>query len=271
MDYDFEFATLQQLDVLFFTSFANRTASPIVNYHSVNDEITNEELAKLSDEILAVYKQKWDKLKAVAKLDYDPIHNFSDNIVEDIGGSDYSTTHDTGTVADTGSIQNTGTVRNSGTLTNTGTQGMVAEKDNTGTQTTAETENRTIADTTYGFNSATHTGKDDESVNRTDNTTRTDNLHEDLSSTRTDNLTETSDNTRTDALTQTNNLTRTNNLTNTYDNDYTKHRELERFGNIGNITTQKMLTEEIELWKWNFINQVLSDVKEFCTIAIYSD
>ena len=40
-------------------------------------------------------------------------------------------------------------------------------------------------------------------------------------------------------------------------------------GNIGNITTQKMINEEIQLWKWNFINQVLSDVSDFCCLPVY--
>ena len=44
---------------------------------------------------------------------------------------------------------------------------------------------------------------------------------------------------------------------------------MSRIGNIGNITTQQMLNQEIELWKWNFINQVLEDVKQLTTLQIY--
>ena len=40
-------------------------------------------------------------------------------------------------------------------------------------------------------------------------------------------------------------------------------------GNIGNITSQKMIAEEIALWKWKYVQEILSDVKEFCTLPVY--
>lgn len=40
-------------------------------------------------------------------------------------------------------------------------------------------------------------------------------------------------------------------------------------GNIGNLTSQKMITEEIALWKWNFIEEVLRDATEFLTLDVY--
>ena len=41
------------------------------------------------------------------------------------------------------------------------------------------------------------------------------------------------------------------------------------FGNIGNLTSQKMILEEINLWKWNYMQEILNDVKEFCTLPVY--
>lgn len=46
-------------------------------------------------------------------------------------------------------------------------------------------------------------------------------------------------------------------------------RQLTRSGNIGVTTTQQMLQAEIELWQWNFIEQVLADTDEFMTIPFY--
>lgn len=40
-------------------------------------------------------------------------------------------------------------------------------------------------------------------------------------------------------------------------------------GNIGNLTSQKMLNEEIELWKWNYIRSILDDAIKFLTLDVY--
>ena len=41
------------------------------------------------------------------------------------------------------------------------------------------------------------------------------------------------------------------------------------FGNIGNLTSQKQIIEEINLWKWNYMRTILDDVKEFTTLPLY--
>lgn len=46
-------------------------------------------------------------------------------------------------------------------------------------------------------------------------------------------------------------------------------RNLTRSGNIGVTTTQQMMNQEIELWKWNLLNQVLDDVANFLTLKIF--
>ena len=259
MNYDFEFATLSQLDVLFFTSYGGRTASPIVQYFAGDDvEYSDSELTALSESILAMYQSKWDRLKAVADIEYDPLHNYKDEMVEHISGTDDITVHDTGTRS------NTGTQRNDGTIENTGTQGTQGTKLNTGTQQDAGQLSRTLNDKIYGFNSSTSQGENDHITAETTSNTRTDNLTESTSGTRTDNLQEEQSFTRTD------NLTTTNNLQEVTDDDYTRNRNYLRTGNTGNITYQQMLMQEIELWKWNFIEQVLSDVRDFCTLQLYS-
>lgn len=259
MNYDFSFATLQQLDLLFFTSYAGRSIAPIVNYFGSDDDLSDADLTNLSALILSVYKQKWDKLKAVALLEYDPIHNFKDEMHEEIVGTDDKTVDDTGT------RKNTGTQENTGSIKNTGTQDNEYQKLNTGTQDNDGTLNRTVDADIAGFNSATHSNANLDTINETTHNEREDNLAENGTSQRTDNLTEQQSFARTD------NLTTTNDLQQVTDDDYTRTRDYVRTGNIGNITYQSMLKQEIELWKWNFIKQVLDDVKEFCTISIYMD
>lgn len=40
-------------------------------------------------------------------------------------------------------------------------------------------------------------------------------------------------------------------------------------GNIGNLTSQKQIVEEIALWKWNFIEEILADATDFLTLQVY--
>ena len=44
---------------------------------------------------------------------------------------------------------------------------------------------------------------------------------------------------------------------------------INRAGNIGVTTTQKMIEEERELWVWNFFNQVFEDVDEILSLSVY--
>lgn len=46
-------------------------------------------------------------------------------------------------------------------------------------------------------------------------------------------------------------------------------RELKRSGNIGVTTTQQMMTQEIELWKWSLLSTVMEDVANFLTLRIF--
>lgn len=48
-----------------------------------------------------------------------------------------------------------------------------------------------------------------------------------------------------------------------------RDRSGRHFGNIGNLTSQKMINEEIELWKWSYVHTILEDVKDFLTLPVY--
>lgn len=47
-------------------------------------------------------------------------------------------------------------------------------------------------------------------------------------------------------------------------------RKYTHKGNIGNLTPQQLIQQEIDLWRWDFIEEVLNDVKNFITVPIYS-
>lgn len=233
MDYNFQIITKDKLDLIFLLSEGQRYVNSIVEYYVHDDEISSSNMTALAELTLAFYKERWDKLVEIYSIEYDPIHNFSDDLHEVIDDGE-NTSKD-----------------NTGTQTNTGTQGKSGTINNTGTQANAGSMSSTDNSLIYGLNSATGVGADDLLKQSQD------------SNTRTDNLTETQNMTRTD------NLMRTDNLSEEIERTYDRDRTQTRIGNIGNITTQKMLMEEIELWKWNFVWEVIADVKDFLCLRLY--
>ena len=49
----------------------------------------------------------------------------------------------------------------------------------------------------------------------------------------------------------------------------TGYCDLERSGNIGVTTSQQMLESEINLWQWNFYDQVFADIDKVLALEIY--
>ncbi len=138
-------------------------------------------------------------------------------------------------------IESSGT--NTGTVTNAET-GTV-RTDNTGNVTNANTN--TVDNSVYGFNSSQAVNSD--STEGTENTTETRNLEE-LE-------------TRNTADTETRNLANENSETGE------NERSMTRSGNIGVTTSQQLLQSEIELWEWNFFNQVFADIDSVLCLSIY--
>lgn len=64
-------------------------------------------------------------------------------------------------------------------------------------------------------------------------------------------------------------LTRTESGTTGETGTNSRERSGRHTGNIGNLTSQKQLNEEIALWKWNFIEELLSDATDFLTLQVY--
>ena len=152
-------------------------------------------------------------------------------------GADASSGSDGNTETASGSTQNTGTQGTteggSDTKANTGTQSTTGT--DTGTVTTANTGTMTNAQTGTVSESGSNTGTQDTDQTVTlsgeDETTDVGSTHEEENTGR--------------------------------------DRSGRHFGNIGNLTSQKQIREEIELWKWNYLNMILEDVKDFCCLPVY--
>ena len=169
--------------------------------------------------------------------------------------TDSSDTSDTNATTSTGSKDNTGTqataetgsdgITNTGTQSNSGTDTGTVTTANTGTQSTTTTDSGTVTTANTGTQ-AEVTNDDYEKVfagvrDRLDEGTTTNSGSD----------------TRTTADSEERNLTSQ------------KDRSGRHFGNIGNLTSQKQILEEINLWRWNYMKEILDDVKEFCTLPVY--
>lgn len=174
-------------------------------------------------------------------------------------GENSNTRNNTGTQTDAKS--------GSDSLLNTGTQRSDSEDNgtittaNTGTQTNLKTGTETVA------NSGTQSTDEDEDVTVTKSNTGT------QSNSRTDDESATVTNTGTVTNAIANASTGTNSRVSNGSASETGSENTERsgrhFGNIGNLTSQKQLKEEIELWKWNYVKEILEDAKSFLSLEVY--
>lgn len=270
-----------QLDILFLSSYSMRTPAPLV--HVIHDStvqlpLSSEELDTLAGIINGMYKHKWDKLMEVAVAEYDPIHNYYDSLSETI---EYSEDVDT-SKTETGS--------HTDTRTDNLTETRNLQKGNTDTfnKTDTTTDTRTITEThnmnnsgsnnnqdnIYGFNSSTAVGEGNSSGSNSNLETGT------ITDAHSGTMSVAQTGTIQSAGTEGGNITNTgtqqnvgnssNSETGSNDTVGERSREYTKTGNIGNISTQKLLNEEIELWKYNFICEIMRDVAGTITVPIYS-
>ena len=245
---DFDFGvTKSLLDVMFVGNYGNKNPSCFVeNIQSeYGEELTSSNLELIAASLMALYSDKWEKLKAVPELEYDPIHNYLDEWED----------HSDGTESKTNGISSTRQDAKGTTVTTTGTR-----TDNlleTETINESESGSNSQTDSVYGFNSSTANPSDASSGSNS------------KSNTGSNSIANTGTQQNSQSVVNSGNDTRTLNETDTLSGSDSRDREGWHRGNIGNLTSQKMIKEEIELWKWNFINQVLTDVCDFCTLPIY--
>lgn len=234
------------LDFMFYSDYGCKSVSPIVENVLAGDaELSDAKITLLAQMLLARYKHSWDRLIAASQAEYDPLHNYLDEYSE--GGSSTEDETDTGSSSET--------------------YGETLDTDNTSTRTDnlshvdsgsySNSDEGEDADWRYGFNDS--------------DPAPTDSTRNMLESSGTNG------NTRTDTGTQTvrdvrdeeRSITDTKSDSKVLDNDKTYEKEGYHRGNIGNISTQKLLREEIELWKWKFADAVLQDAADFLTLPLY--
>lgn len=316
-----------QLDILFLSHWSLRSTAPLVEviHQDTGEKLTSEELTSLAEIIKGMYKHKWDKLMAVATLEYDPIHNYNDHLIEtteyseDVDGTKSVTGSSTNTRTDnlhksetdlrgytqtynvmdtrTDDLEKVNTDRRAYTDTFNSVVTRTDDLESEETRDLSNSGNDSQANNIYGFNSSTAVGDSNSSGSnsnlesgtvtientgtqrnaKTGTESRSNNgsLTEESTGTQTNAKTGTEGRTNSGTLTEDNTGTQANSGSNssseTSGNETVgeRTREYTKTGNIGNISTQKLLNEEIDLWKYNFIYEMMQDVARCVTLPIY--
>lgn len=237
-----------QLDIIFLSNWSQRYAAPIIDVIREDTGVTmlnSVELQRLANIISGMYTHKWDKMFAVALAEYDPMHNYYDELSEHVvygeekAGSKASSTSDSNTRTDNLSEVKTDTRQ-------------VAETRNLANSGTDSTQ-----DNVYGFNSSTAVGDRNSSGSNSGSETGT------ITTVNSGSITTGNTGTQTNVGSNTYSESDGNETLGERTRDYTKT------GNIGNISTQKLLNEELELWKYNFIIEMMRDVVDLITLPSY--
>lgn len=239
--------TKSNLDILFVARFGKRNTSSIVEaiQSTYGEELTDAELTALAAVIVEVYSPKWNRMAEIYDIEYDPIHNYLDEWEDTNTGSDSNTrTLDTDVTMNYGETQST---------TNTRTDNLTSAT--TGSTTASGSTN--VGDSTYGFNSDTAVNKDASATSTSDE------------STNTTTTTDTGTVGDVGSLTKGGSDSKVSSGTITDEGADQRDRSGKHYGNIGNLTSQKMIKEEIDLWRWKYVDEILNDVREFCTIPAY--
>ena len=271
--------TKQNLDLLFYANYGFRSPSPIVDsiQETPGEVLSSEELDLLAAVILEMYKEKWDKLGDVYDIEYDPIHNYLDEWEDENAGSRLETEADNSTRTDAyGHVISDDNTRTDA-LNETVTYGKTDTRTDNLTETedvsTSNSESGSDANNLYGFNSATAVGRDTSSNSNSGSETVDRDVHNTGTQATVSSGSDSTANTGTqkDERDIVNSGSDTRTYSDARSNSVTDNRDRSgrHFGNIGNLTSQKQILEEINLWKWNYMKEILNDVKEFCTLPLY--
>ena len=223
MSYEFPDITADYLDTLLYSKYGNKLTSQLVEVFAFDDlgVLSNDSLNSLSNIILQMYKSKWDRLKRIYSIDYDPIHNYLDEWND----------------SSTGTENNSSNISKNSNISNTRTDDL--------SETSSTSSNQSNNNSVFAFNSETAVPTDTSSGTSGDDT----------SVANTGTVTVSGSENHTDTITE--------------ENSNSKTRTGRHSGNIGNITTQQFIREEISTWKWNFVNEVIRDVINEIALPIY--
>lgn len=277
----------ESLDLFFITNYGERLISPLTNTClDTTGKLTAAKQTLLATAIVNLFGKNWTKEYAVLSAQYDPIENYS--MEEKHTGND--TRLETPTNWKETTTEKPGVNGYSETETQTPTNWKESRKETVGDDGYTETETQTPTDwektiesdkadndvegstSLYAFNSSdpvpiskSETQTDSKSVETQTGTYETKKEisgEKDVDIERTGTY-ETKREIEGEKITETGH-------TGTYEDKTTYNSTLTRSGNIGVTTSQQMIEQEINLWKWNFFRDVVfPDVAKALTISLY--
>ena len=277
----------ESLDLFFITNYGERLISPLTNTClDTTGKLTAAKQTLLATAIVNLFGKNWTKEYAVLSAQYDPIENYS--MEEKHTGND--TRLETPTNWKETTTEKPGVNGYSETETQTPTNWKESRKETVGDDGYTETETQTPTDwektiesdkadndvegstSLYAFNSSdpvpiskSETQTDSKSVETQSGTYETKKEisgEKDVDIERTGTY-ETKREIEGEKITETGH-------TGTYEDKTTYNSTLTRSGNIGTVTAQDMIEQEIELWRWNFFRDVVfPDVAKALTISLY--
>lgn len=236
--------------------------------------LTPEQKKQLAAICVSIYGKNWTKLWSTLEFEYNPIENYdmTEEGHDTINGEDKGTssrtinygkkeTHDfREETADTGTVDTTRTT--TGEVKREHGEVIITQR-----QATQEKDHAV-----YGFNSvdspvpASHDVETDNATN-TDTHSGTDTDTSTGSETGKESVDRSMDKDTTGTLTHSGEDTEQGSTSQERTSD-TAHT-LTRRGNIGVTTSQQMITQERDLWIWQFFDQVFVDLDKVLTSPIY--
>lgn len=264
--------TSSQVEIIMFNTCISRLIAPIAIYYlNEDEEFTSESLTQLADLIHDYFKKKWDSLAETFQIEYNPIYNYYDKHTGDDKLSENTnktkernyTNYSEELEYDTDdNFTPSGTRKTTRGYTN-------YQEDTTDEQ--SDTDNKVSTDNSiFGFNSTkavpsesteTTTAYKNEGQKKIsgsyDDTESFQQYEEDRKKTGTETKTFSGKYADTES--------------GLYSDNYkNQNYNSTHMGNIGNLTTQQLLTEELEWRKNMLIKEIINDVKSFITLDIYA-
>lgn len=294
----------QDLDIAFTSSYGQRNISPLVSLLlDDSGKLTVDNQNRLGSLLVSLYNKNWEKEYAVLTAQYDPIQNYS--MIETHTGTD---TH-TDTPTDWKETQTQTPTNWKQTETQTPTNWKETETQTptnwkstetqtptdwikTDTQTPTDWKETTVGlkadneaeaeNKIYAFNSASAVpvSESNSSTSSKSETSRTGTFETTSEQAGTfETETEQSGTFQTETSRTGTFQTETSHTgtfqtetshTGTYEKEIEYDTELRRSGNIGVTTSQQMIQSEIDLWKWNFFQDVVfKDLAKSLTLSVY--
>lgn len=230
--------------VLFNAYFAersnNKIAAPIIlywrqRYNVAGAYLERPAIREMANYLWSMYGKRWTRMWDVYQYEYNPGENYDmlERMTNDTTVDQYGKT-----------LTRTDNLQHAKTGTETTTPNT--------TETTTPNLHTSEGTKIFGFDSAT--GSDSDSTDTT--ATGTNTVQRTGTETLQHNVTDADTGTQTHAESGS--------------DTHTRNYQLTRSGNIGVTTTQQMLQSDIDLWMWNYFeNVVFADMDKVLTIAIY--